>query len=80
MSARTRKRPVASIDHDRERMRGWIALALVGLLAAVVLAVVLGIAIGTVAVHDLKELSPILGPLVALVGAATGFYFGGAKK
>jgi uncharacterized membrane protein len=70
-----------TIDRDRERMRGWIALALIGLLAAVLLAAFIGLLTATISAHDLKELLPVfLGPLIALVSAATGFYFGGAKK
>jgi hypothetical protein len=70
-----------TIDRDRERMRGWIALALIGLLAAVLLAAFVGLLTTTISAHDLKELSPVfLSPLIALVSAATGFYFGGAKR
>lgn len=67
-------------DQDRERIRGVVALSLVGLLAAVVLGSFIGLATGWIPMRDLKELLTIvLGPLIALVGAATGFYFGGKK-
>jgi hypothetical protein len=62
-------------------MRGWIALALIGLLAAVLLTAFVGLLTATISARDLKELLPgFLGPLIALVSAATGFYFGGAKR
>ena len=67
-------------DEDRERIRGLVALVLIGLLAAVVVGSFIGLATGTIEMKDLKELLTILfGPLIALVGAATGFYFGGKK-
>ena len=67
-------------DQDRERIRGIVALSLVALLAVVVICSFIGLATGSTPMGDLKELlTIILGPLVALVGAATGFYFGGKK-
>jgi hypothetical protein len=71
---------VPDVDQDRERMRGRIALALIGLLAFVVLLAFLGLLTRTIEVRDLKELLIFLGPLIALVSTAVGFYFGGAKK
>lgn len=69
-----------SIDRDREQKRGWIALILVGLLAAVIILSFIGLFL-KVELKDLKELlTIILSPLVALVGAATGFYFGEKNK
>lgn len=35
---------------------------------------------GVIAVDEIKEFSVILGPLVALVSAATGFYYGTKGK
>lgn len=62
-------------------MRGWIAFALIGLLGTVFVGAFVAVITSTVSVKDLKELLLIfLGPLIALVGAATGFYFGGAKR
>lgn len=70
-----------NIDRHRESTRGLIALILVGLLAAVLLVAMAGLISGHAEMKDLKELlTIILGPLVALVGAATGFYFGGGGK
>jgi len=76
---RTRR---ADIPRLREGTRGRIALILIGLLAAVVVAA-LGLiylrAMGyNVATAEVKEvLTTLLPPIVALVGSATGFYFGG---
>jgi hypothetical protein len=70
-----------SIDRDREQKRGWIALILVGLLVVVILLSFAGLFTARIELKDLKELLiVILGPLVALVGAATGFYFGEKNK
>lgn len=67
-------------DEDRERIRGLVALFLSGLLAFVVLGSFIGLAAKLIEMKDLKELLTIvLGPIIALVGAATGFYFGGKK-
>ena len=62
---------------DRESVRGWIALSLISLLAVVVLfsfAFTWAHPDRSRDLHDLLAL--LLGPLVALVGAATGYYFG----
>lgn len=67
-------------DQDRERVRGHVALGLIWLLALVVVGSFVGLVTKTMEMKDLKELLTIvLGPLIALVGAATGFYFGEKK-
>src|SRR5689334_4084676 len=64
-------------SRDRESIRGWIALSLIGLLALVTIA---SFAFmwrhpgNSKELHDLLEV--LYGPLIALVGAATGYYFG----
>lgn len=65
---------------NQERTRGRIALALILLLAAVVLLAFRGLLTGRIEVRDLKELLIFLGPLIALVGIAVRFYFGGGKS
>lgn len=70
----------SGISHDRERMRGRIALALIRLLAFVIVLAFLGLLTEQISVRDLKELLIFLGPLIALVGTATGFYFGGSAQ
>jgi hypothetical protein len=61
---------------QEDSARRNIAYLLIGLLWLVVAAVFILIAFGSINVTDLKELGVILGPLVALVSAATGFYYG----
>lgn len=61
----------------QENVRGIIALFLVGLMAATIAASFILLWIHpdrSKELHDLLAL--IFGPLVALVGAATGYYFG----
>jgi hypothetical protein len=61
----------------REWMRGGIAGALLAILAVTVLLPWLVVAKKWLEVDDLESLlSTILTPLVGLVGAVTGFYFG----
>ncbi len=63
---------------DREKARGLIAQALVGILALIVLFAFLTMWLGSVKSEDLKDLlSVLMGPVAALAGSATGFYFGG---
>jgi Flp pilus assembly protein TadG len=54
-----------------------MATALFGLLALVFLGAMVGVIAGTISVHDLKELSSFVTPLVVLVSTVTAFYFGG---
>lgn len=65
----------------RERTRAWLAGGLTALLAAVVLILLIALVIGAYATKDAVDLlGVLLSPLVALVGAATGFYYGGKSK
>lgn len=52
-----------------------IAYLLIGLLWLIVGAMFLLVSTGTMAVSEIKELSVVLGPVVTLVSAATGFYY-----
>jgi len=70
---------------EREPIRAILALSLVGIFAAEVLFGIVYLAFGCGATADrinaLKDLALIfLGPTVALVGAATGFYFGRSSQ
>lgn len=56
--------------------RRSIAYLLIGLLWLVVSAMFLLIAFGSIEVSDIKDFAVILGPVVTLVSAATGFYYG----
>lgn len=64
------------VDKWREWIRAGLAFGLLLLLAAVVLIIVLN-----KSAAEAKEfLGLLLAPLVGLVGAATGFYYGGKEK
>ena len=58
---------------DKARRR--IAYLLIALLALHVNALTTMVLFDVIAIDDVKEFGVILGPLVALVSAATGFYF-----
>lgn len=61
----------------RESVRGWIALSLIALFALVMSASFAFMWVHPDRTRDLHDLlALLLGPLVALVGAATGYYFG----
>jgi hypothetical protein len=63
-------------EPQRERLRGWIAIGLLGMLALVLLCsfVSLWLKIDNESLRNV--LTILVGPLVALVSAATGFYYG----
>lgn len=67
-------------SQDREKARGLIAQALILILATIVLFafITLWASRAIVKPEDLKDVvSVLLGAVAALVGSATGFYFGG---
>ena len=62
----------------RERMRGWIAIMLLGILTLIVAGAFVTLWFDLAPRDDLDTvLTVVFGPVAALVGAATGFYFGG---
>ena len=72
----------------RERIRGQIAIALIASLIVVVvttLVYLVWLSLGlTVTTQDLSTVIPMIGttlltPLVGLIGAVTGFYYGGQQ-
>ena len=67
-------------EPDREIIRGRIALALLGMLAVVLLFAFISIWLSKWLGMDIEMLRTVLtiifGPLVTLVSAATGFYYG----
>lgn len=69
-----------SVEYDprpgEDGARRNIAYALIALLSIIVFAVLLLLACSVVQVGDLKEFSFLLGPVITLVSAATGFYYG----
>jgi len=70
-----------SVARTRENIRGVIALGLIALLSTVVVISLLLIWIHPDRSKELHELLVLVfGPLIALVGSATGFYFGSKEK
>jgi hypothetical protein len=61
---------------QEDSARRYIAYALIGLLWLVVAAMLILTASRVLTPNDIKEFSVILGPIVTLVSAATGFYYG----
>ncbi|MGQ0529962.1 MAG: hypothetical protein ACT4PG_09150 [Panacagrimonas sp.] len=67
-----------NIDKEQEKIRGLIAQALVVLLAILVLFAFITLWVFSSAFADLEKLMTIVfGPVIALVGTAIGYYFGG---
>ena len=60
----------------KTRLVGKIAYLLIALLALLVIALLAMVVFDIITVDEIKEFGVILGPLVALVSAATGFYYG----
>ncbi len=66
---------------DRENTRSWLAKALVWLLFLISLGLLAGVMVGELSSLQAKDLAlAVLSPLVALTGAALGFYFGGDER
>lgn len=76
--------PVNGADYDsrpqEDRARRHIAYSLIGLLWLLIAAIFSLLATGMIHVADLKEFGTLTGPVVALVSAATGFYYGSRSK
>lgn len=69
-----------SIEQSRETTRAWLAGALTALLAIVVILIPVGAMFFSYPAQDAQDLlSLLLAPLVGLVAAATGFYYGQHK-
>lgn len=65
-------------EPGREKLRGYLATGLVLLLAGVIGAAWLTLWLGISSAPEIKDLlGVLLPPVVALVGSAVGFYFGG---
>ena len=66
---------------EREKLRGTLALLLVSLLIGIVLLGFVSVWFNWVAIADLKQLLELVfTPVVTLVGAVTGFYYGERSK
>jgi hypothetical protein len=61
---------------QEDNARRTIAYLLIGLLWIVVGGIFILCAFGTIKLTEIKEFAVILGPVVTLVSAATGFYYG----
>jgi NADH:ubiquinone oxidoreductase subunit 3 (subunit A) len=61
---------------QEDEARRVIAYLLIGLLWVIVAGTFILIACGTISLENIKEFGVILGPVVTLVSAATGFYYG----
>lgn len=59
---------------DRARRR--IAYLLIGLLWLIVSGILILLSLGYIEVKDIKDFGVVLSPVIALVSAATGFYYG----
>ncbi len=89
--SRVFRRPATDhgIEGTRERIRGKIAMSLIITLIVVVLATLvyltwLSVGLAEVGTDDLNTVIPMVGttlltPLVGLIGAVTGFYYGGQQ-
>lgn len=65
----------------RENVRGWIAQALICILGGTILVSFVFLWLHADKSKELHDfLAVIFGPLVALVGAATGYYFGASSN
>lgn len=67
-------------DYDprpqEDAARRNIAYLLIGLLWVLVSGILVLVAFKSITLQDIKEFAVILGPVVTLVSAATGFYYG----
>lgn len=61
---------------EEDGARRTIAYLLIGLLWLIVSGILILLSFGAITVADLKEFAVLLGPIVTLVSAATGFYYG----
>jgi hypothetical protein len=59
-----------------DKARRQIAYWLLGILSGLLIWMLLLLSFGIVPITELKEFSIILGPVITLVSAATGFYYG----
>ncbi len=59
-------------DEARRKIAYW----LLGILSVLLIWILGLVSLGTITIEQLKEFSIILGPVITLVSAATGFYYG----
>jgi len=79
-NTKSREAAPALVPYDprpaEDGARRAIAFMLIGILFVIIGAVLIMVAWGSIHVSDLKEFAVILGPVITLVSAATGFYYG----
>ncbi len=64
-------------SRDRERVRGVVALLMIGLLIGIVIAMIGGLITGYLSADATEKVAAvILSPVVGLLGAVLGFYYG----
>lgn len=79
-SAPPQKKPYDPSPH-RERMRGIIVLTLLGILAGIIAAAFIALWLEAISSADLQTLlNLVFSPIIGLVGAAAGFYYGGRSE
>ncbi len=61
---------------QEDEARRYIAYLLIGLLGLIVSGILISLWCGIIDVDHIKEFGVILNPIIALVSAATGFYYG----
>ena len=61
---------------QEDTARRYIAYSLIAILFVLIGGILFLVGIGCIEVHEIKEFSVILGPIITLVSAATGFYYG----
>lgn len=61
---------------QEDSARRYIAYSLIGLLWVLVGGILILVSFGSIHLSEIKEFAVILGPIVTLVSAATGFYYG----
>ncbi|MGD2118458.1 MAG: hypothetical protein PVG66_08875 [Chromatiales bacterium] len=72
--------PQASEEYDprpqEDTARRTIAYLLIGLLWVVIAGIFILLAFKSISITEIEEFAVLLGPVVTLVSAATGFYYG----
>jgi multisubunit Na+/H+ antiporter MnhB subunit len=66
---------------DRERIRGVVALLMIGLLIATIAGILVSLATGWLGADGIEKVSTaLISPIVGLVGTVLGFYFGSQTR
>ena len=69
------------VVHYREKARGWVTAALIGLFAVIILYPMIAVPVGWVTFEQAVRLLSLLVPAVSgILGAVVGFYFGASTE